>query len=154
MRKIAGKVKRPAVHGTPHDDDAGTIGPLLADPGIVAARRHVEASDGATVARQVAISRIPAPTGGEERRATRIADLFRDAGLQHVGIDGVGNALGWYGTGDTGTGDGCVVLSAHLDTVFGPEVDVTVRHDGGRLVGPGVSDNARGLTAVMQYPGR
>jgi len=132
-----------------HDDDAGAIGPLLADPGILAARRHVEASDGATVARQVAISQVPAPTGAEERRATRIADLFREAGLRHVGIDGAGNALGWYGDAGPGPGEGCVVLSAHLDTVFGPEVDVTVRQDGGRLQGPGVSDNARGLAALV-----
>ena len=132
-----------------HDDDAGAIGPLLTDPGILAARRHVEASDGATVTRQIAISQLPAPTGSEERRATRIADLLRDAGLRDVGIDGAGNALGRYGGAGAGMEDGCVVLSAHLDTVFGPEVDVTVRHDGGRLQGPGISDNARGLTAIV-----
>ena len=135
--------------GMVYDDDAGTIGPLLADPAILAARRHLEVSDGATVARQIAISQVPAPTGGEERRAIRIADLFRDAGLADVRRDEAGNVLGWYEDAGAGRGDGCVILSAHLDTVFGPEVDVTVRHDGGRLVGPGISDNARGLTAII-----
>ena len=132
-----------------HADDAGTIGPLLADPAILAARRHLEASDAAAVARQIAISQIPAPTGGEERRATRIADLFRDAGLADVCRDAAGNVLGWYGDEGGRRRDGCVVLSAHLDTVFGPEADATIRHDGGRLVGPGISDNARGLTALI-----
>src|SRR5213080_509990 len=42
-----------------------------------------------------------------------------------------------------------VVLSAHLDTVFGPEVDVAVERRGQRLEGPGISDNARGLAALV-----
>ncbi len=132
-----------------HDDRAGPIATLLGDPRIIAARRHLETSDGATVAHQIDISQVPAPTGGEERRASRIAGLFGDAGLRHVAIDGAGNVRAWYGDEGRGTGDGCVVLSAHLDTVFGPEVDVTVRQDGGRLVGPGISDNARGLAALL-----
>jgi acetylornithine deacetylase/succinyl-diaminopimelate desuccinylase-like protein len=131
------------------DVTAEPIGTLLADPSVAAARRHLEASDDTTVARQIAISQVAAPTGGEQRRAARIVDLFREVGLRHVGIDGAGNALGWYGPGGAGMGDGCVVLTAHLDTVFGAEVDVTVRHDGGRLVGAGISDNARGLAAIV-----
>ncbi|MGH8623414.1 MAG: M20/M25/M40 family metallo-hydrolase, partial [Burkholderiales bacterium] len=43
----------------------------------------------------------------------------------------------------------CVVLSAHLDTVFGPDLDVSVSRNGRRLEGPGISDNARGLAALV-----
>ena len=42
-----------------------------------------------------------------------------------------------------------MVLAAHLDTVFGPEVDVRVTRHGQRLEGPGISDNARGLAALV-----
>jgi acetylornithine deacetylase/succinyl-diaminopimelate desuccinylase-like protein len=42
-----------------------------------------------------------------------------------------------------------VVLSAHLDTVFGEELDVSVERSGARLAGPGISDNARGLAALV-----
>jgi acetylornithine deacetylase/succinyl-diaminopimelate desuccinylase-like protein len=42
-----------------------------------------------------------------------------------------------------------VLLSAHLDTVFGPELDVSVARHGTRLEGPGISDNARGLAALV-----
>jgi acetylornithine deacetylase/succinyl-diaminopimelate desuccinylase-like protein len=41
------------------------------------------------------------------------------------------------------------VLAAHLDTVFGAEVDVAVERRGQRLEGPGISDNARGLAALV-----
>src|SRR5207245_1629633 len=59
---------------------------------------------------------------------------------------------GWTaGEGGSGQGNGTgpVVLAAHLDTVFGPEVDVAVERRGGRLEGPGISDNARGLAALV-----
>jgi len=42
-----------------------------------------------------------------------------------------------------------VLLSAHLDTVFAPELDVSVARRGARLEGPGISDNARGLAALV-----
>ena len=41
------------------------------------------------------------------------------------------------------------MVSAHLDTVFGPECDVSVSRNGARLEGPGISDNARGLAALV-----
>src|SRR5438105_3888113 len=39
--------------------------------------------------------------------------------------------------------------AARPDTVFGPEVDVRVKRRGQRLEGPGISDNARGLAALV-----
>ena len=40
-------------------------------------------------------------------------------------------------------------MSAHLDTVFPPETDVTVTRDGDTLYGPGISDDARGLATLL-----
>src|SRR5712691_7033562 len=121
-------------------------------PRIQAARAHLERTDEVTLARQVELSGLPAPTGAETRRGARVAELFREIGLRDVLIDEVGNVHGWHGTtGSREQGAGAVILCAHLDTVFGPDIDITVRRPagGGRLEGPGISDNARGLVALV-----
>jgi len=129
-----------------------TISRLLAHDRVRAARSHLERTDEVTLARQAALCAIPAPTGAEGRRAAHVAELFRAVGLHDVTIDEVGNVYGWTaGERGSGKGDGGapVVLSAHLDTVFGPEVNVAVERRGQRLEGPGISDNARGLAALV-----
>jgi len=129
-----------------------TISRLLAHDCVRAARSHLERSDEVTLARQAALCAIPAPTGAEGRRAAHVAELFRTVGLHDVAIDEVGNVYGWKAReGGRGNGEGAapVVLSAHLDTVFGPEVNVAVARRGQRLEGPGISDNARGLAALV-----
>ena len=123
-----------------------TLSRLLAHERIRAARRHVERADDVTLARQAALSATPAPTGAEGARGARVAELFREIGLSHVAVDQAGNVCGWFGNGH---GSAPVVLAAHLDTVFGPEVDVRVKRRGQRLEGPGISDNARGLAALV-----
>jgi tripeptide aminopeptidase len=120
---------------------------LLAHERIRAARHHVERTDEVTLARQAALSAIPAPTGAEGRRAARVAELFREIGLSDVAVDHAGNVHGWLGR--NGARSAPVVLAAHLDTVFGAEVDVAVERRGQRLEGPGISDNARGLAALV-----
>ncbi|PYO98308.1 MAG: peptidase M20 [Gemmatimonadetes bacterium] len=120
---------------------------LLAHERIRAARHHIERTDEVTLARQTALSAIPAPTGAEGRRATRVAELFREIGLSDVTVDYAGNVHGWFGKNGEVTAP--VVLAAHLDTVFGPDVNVAVERRGHRLEGPGISDNARGLAALV-----
>ncbi len=125
-----------------------TISRLLAHDRVRAARSHLERTDEVTLGRQAALCAIPAPTGAEGRRAAHLAELFRAVGLHDVTIDEVGNVYGWTGS-NGGRADAPVVLSAHLDTVFGPEVNVAVERRGQRLEGPGISDNARGLAALV-----
>src|SRR2546426_8296094 len=80
---------------------------LLAHERIRAARHHIERTDEVTLARQAALSAVPAPTGAEGRRAARVAELFREVGLQDVLIDEVGNVRGWTaGAGGSGKRDG------------------------------------------------
>src|SRR6266576_1065973 len=125
---------------------------LLAHERIRAARHHIERTDEVTLARQAALSAIPAPTGAEGRRGAHLAELFREIGLSDVSIDHAGNVHGWLGKNgrrEAGEVGGPVVLAAHLDTVFGAEVDVAVERRGQRLEGPGISDNARGLAALV-----
>ncbi|HVH09406.1 MAG TPA: M20/M25/M40 family metallo-hydrolase [Gemmatimonadales bacterium] len=128
-----------------------TIARVLAHERVRAARQHIEHTDEATLARQAALSAIPAPTGAEAQRAARVAELFREAGLAQVAVDRAGNVRGWFGVdGEPPTRHGApVVLAAHLDTVFAAGVDVRVERRGERLAGPGISDNARGLAALV-----
>ncbi len=123
------------------------ISRLLAHERIRAARHHIERTDEGTLARQAALSAIPAPTGAEGRRAAHMAELFRTIGLCDVMVDHAGNVHGWLRK--NGEKSAPVVLAAHLDTVFGAEVDVAVERRGQRLEGPGISDNARGLAALV-----
>ena len=98
---------------------------LLSHPRIAAARAHLERTDQVTLERQAVLSAVPAPTGAEGLRATRVAELFREVGLASVKVDSAGNVLGWLPNGGKTTDSVApVVIAAHLDTVFGPEVDV------------------------------
>jgi tripeptide aminopeptidase len=130
----------------------GTLDALFSHDRVRAARAHIERSDEATLARQATLSAIPAPTGAEAARGARVAELLDEAGLENVTVDEVGNVRGWFVGAQHAApphNDGCVVLAAHLDTVFGPELDVSVARRGARLEGPGIADNARGLAALV-----
>jgi tripeptide aminopeptidase len=128
---------------------SSVVAHLLGQDRVSAARRHLERTDEASLARQAEVSSIPAPTGAEGPRGSYVASLFREAGLRDVRTDEVGNVLAHHPYGPALDGAEPVVLSAHLDTVFGPEVNVTVERRGRRLEGPGISDNARGLAALI-----
>ena len=127
------------------------IDAVLLSERVRTARAHIEHSDEATLGRQAALSAIPAPTGAEGARGARVAEMFGEAGLENVTLDEVGNVRGWFVGAQHAAPlpHGCVVLSAHLDTVFGPEFDVSVSRRGPRLEGPGIADNARGLAALV-----
>src|SRR5207249_11725922 len=80
------------------------IAELLAHDRVRAARHHIERTDEVTLARQAALSAVPAPTGAEGQRAARVAELFRELGLRDVGVDEVGNVVGWAGGGAADVG--------------------------------------------------
>ena len=112
---------------------------------IARAEAAVRERDERTVEQQVLLSEIPAPPFGEEARGDRMAQLMEDAGAEDVRKDEVGNVLGRVGP----PGERPIVVAAHLDTVFPEDTDVSVRRDGERLIGPGISDDARGLAALL-----
>lgn len=110
------------------------------------ARARLRARDAEIVRSQIAISEIPAPTGAEQRRGAWISQRFAQLGLADVRTDAAGNVIGRRPGSAVGP---AVVVCAHLDTVFPTDVGVAVRHDGARLVGPGIGDNGRGLAALL-----
>lgn len=112
--------------------------------GVTAALAYLRDSEPETIAEQIALCEIPAPPFGEEVRAAAYRERFEALGLANVRVDDEGNVLG-----EIGTGEPLVVLSAHLDTVFPRETDVSVRREGSQLIGPGIGDDCRGLAVVL-----
>jgi acetylornithine deacetylase/succinyl-diaminopimelate desuccinylase-like protein len=94
---------------------------------------------------QIRLTEIPAPPFQEAQRAAALKSLLASAGLE-VQIDSTGNVIGEL---RGATEKEIVVLSAHLDTVFPPSTEVKVRHEGDRLLAPGISDNGTGLAALI-----
>jgi tripeptide aminopeptidase len=94
---------------------------------------------------QLELARIAAPPFGESARGAWLAEKFGKLGLDPVHTDEVGNVFGTH----RGYGHGYVALSAHLDTVFPAGTPLSVRQQGSRLYGPGVSDNGAGVTAML-----
>lgn len=97
--------------------------------------------------RQKELTVIPAPPFGEGPRGDRMAELFREIGLEAVTKDEEGNVLAWLP--DSPLGKTPVVVSAHLDTVFPPGTEVVPRESQGVIRAPGIADDARGLAALL-----
>lgn len=110
-----------------------------------AACAHIRDTDALTLEHMCAATRIPAPSGHEAERARWLADRLRELDLS-PSTDRVGNVHAV--TPSSGDG-GHVVVAAHLDTVFDAATDVAVVRDGGRLSGPGIADNGRGLAGML-----
>jgi len=97
---------------------------------------------------QLEMLAIPAPPFGEAVRAAWFLERFRALGLDKIRLDKAGNALAELG-GDDRADSRCVLLSAHLDTVFPSETVYSPMEDGPRILCPGACDNAAGLTALL-----
>jgi len=113
---------------------------------VQAAMEHIVAIEPQSRRDLIELTEIPAPPFGEENRARRFAEMLRQAGLSDVTIDEVGNAIGRR---PGKSGDRVIAYSAHLDTVFPLETDVTVRFDDEKMYAPGIGDNTRGLVTVL-----
>jgi tripeptide aminopeptidase len=100
---------------------------------------------------QAELVAIPAPPYGEAARSAWLAERFREAGLERVEIDAVGNVLGTLSAAHLppeSTGP-VILLSAHLDTVFPGDTVIKPVVDGDRLTAPGASDNAAGVVGML-----
>ena len=119
---------------------------LAADMRVRAALDFIDATDADTVADMAAVTRIPAPSGGEAARAAWLGGRLLACGLDVAPTDEVGNLRARRGTESLPP----VILASHLDTVFPADADLTIRHAGGRICAPGISDNGRGIAALIR----
>lgn len=101
---------------------------------------------------QLELTRIAAPPFGERNRAEWLKDRFTALGLADVHIDEVGNVIGVRPGADPKR-TRVLALTAHIDTVFPAGTALKVRKEGDRLLGPGISDNAAGVTGLLAIAG-
>lgn len=127
--------------------EAGRLREVLQQPMLQAALEAVAADDAETLADMRAVTGIPAPFRGEAARAAWLARRFATIGLPHVRTDAEGNVLAGAAPAEAAS---AIVLAAHLDTVFPADADVRVRDCGDRLHAPGISDNGRGIAALLR----
>jgi len=132
-------LRTPAPAGKPGEQD------LTSDPGVQRALALLKDSVDATTQEQIRITEIPAPSFHEEQRAAYLKKLLTAAGLD-VQSDSTGNVIAKLPGVNT---EEIVLVTAHLDTVFPAGTDVQVKHDGSRLLAPGISDNGTGLASLL-----
>jgi len=92
------------------------------------------------------LTEIPAPPFGEAARSEWLRQRFTALGLENVQCDDLGNVLGFL---HYTPGAPLIGISAHLDTVFPQGTALQTREEANKLYGPGISDNAAGVTALL-----
>lgn len=95
----------------------------------------------------IQIQQIPAPTFAEERRAQHVADRFRELGLIEVAIDDQYNVYGLLKGRNREVP--ALMVSAHTDTVFPAETNLSIKRDGTVIYGPGLGDNSMGVAGLL-----
>src|SRR5215475_3260188 len=120
---------------------------ILANPKVTKALDDIKADDARTLEEQKRITEIPAPPFKEKVRAEYYLKRMQELGFKDAAIDGEGNVIALRK--GTGGGRPKLVVSAHLDTVFPEDVDVTVKEKDGVINAPGIGDDSRGLAALL-----
>lgn len=100
------------------------------------------------VEQTIAVQQIPAPTFAEARRAAYVETRFLEIGLVDVVQDKLHNVYGRL-PGRLKNGRLPVIVSAHSDTVFPANTDLTVRREGHLTYGPGIGDNSTGVAGLL-----
>ncbi|MDR3535001.1 MAG: M20/M25/M40 family metallo-hydrolase [Acetobacteraceae bacterium] len=96
----------------------------------------------------ITLTEIESPSFQEAKRAQAWRDMAAAHGLEDIEIDAEGNVTGLR----RGAGNGRLIcVAAHLDTVFPPGTDVTVRREGTKLFAPGVGDDTRSLSVLLAW---
>ena len=114
-------------------------------PAVQSMLATLQADNAWTLEQQRTLCEIPAPPFKEQARGLEYKKRMETLGLT-ARIDAVGNVLAER----RGTGRGpTVVIAGHLDTVFPEGTDVKVKQENGRMSGPGIGDDCRGLAVVL-----
>ena len=125
---------------------AADVTQLSTEPTIKAALEAIKRNEPEILAEQRRFCEIAAPPFMEQKRGLEFEGIFKSLGLQNVRIDKEGNVIGER-PGQAARPN--LLLAAHLDTVFGPEVDVHNKTTGTITKGPGIADDCRGLAVLI-----
>ncbi len=102
----------------------------------------------AVLDRTISVQQIPAPTFAEQERAEWVEHAFQKIGLTNVERDNIHNVIGWLNPPQDNTNP-IILVSAHLDTVFPADTDLSLERRGNRVYAPGIGDNSLGVGAVL-----
>lgn len=119
---------------------------LMDHPAVRAALDHIVETDDQTMDDLMTLTEIPAPPFMEDERGAAFLQMMIDLGVDSAWTDEVGNVIGLRR--GSGTGE-VLAIAGHLDTVFPPETDVTIRMSGDTLFAPGIADDTRGLATIL-----
>ena len=117
-------------------------------PAVLAAMTALEAQQKALLDLCIQIQQIAAPTDEEARRAAWVQAYFHQLGLADVTVDACHNVYARLPGQRAQPG---LMVSAHTDTVFPQETDLTVRVDevNDRIYGAGIGDNSTGVASLL-----
>jgi tripeptide aminopeptidase len=135
--------------GSPTQSAFSRIGQLASQPRVHAAFQWFHLHDRRMMQWQQELVAIAAPPFGEGRRAEWLAERFRELKLDQVEIDSEGNVLGCYPGDRARAGQRCVMLSAHIDTVFPIHTPIAPLLEHNRLEAPGACDNGAGVAGIL-----
>ncbi|KQL54344.1 peptidase M20 [Heyndrickxia shackletonii] len=123
-----------------------TFEQILSNTQVKEGLEFIKLDNEKTVAEQMELTAIPAPTFQEEARGEVYKTRLIELGLKEVSVDSTGNVFGVR----EGSGNGPkLVVSAHLDTVFPEGTDVEPKLKDGKIYAPGIADDGRGLAVVL-----
>lgn len=100
-----------------------------------------------TLATAIEIQQVPAPTFAERPRSVLVSQRMQALGLHDVEIDELGNV---YGRRPGIVERPALLISAHLDTVFTADTDLSIRYEGEHVYGPGIGDNSVGVAGLLR----
>lgn len=100
-----------------------------------------------TIEQSAHIQQIPAPTFAEQARAEYLLRQFDAHHLTDTRVDDVFNAYGRLPGKQTHLP--ALMISAHTDTVFAADADLSLRREGSLMHGPGLGDNCFGLGGML-----
>jgi acetylornithine deacetylase/succinyl-diaminopimelate desuccinylase-like protein len=135
----------PSVHAQERDHDT-EIRAIAERNEVREAFQAIEGLQDQGRADLITLTEIPAPPFAEAERASAYAEMLRQAGVDSVWTDEVGNVLALR---RGSIRDRTVAIDAHLDTVFPEGTDVTVQVRGDTLIAPGIGDDTQGLVLVL-----
>ncbi len=120
---------------------------LLADQHIKSTLDYFDTINDKLIAKTIDIQQIPAPTFAEGQRAAYIAEQLQATGLLDVEQDAIHNVFGRIAGSNSQLKP--LIISAHSDTVFPLETDLTVSYDNDKIYGPGIADNSAGVAGLL-----
>ncbi|KAB7664880.1 M20/M25/M40 family metallo-hydrolase [Bacillus sp. B1-b2] len=106
----------------------------------------LQEDDSRTLEEQIELTLVPAPSFMEEKKGNVFKKKLSEYGLQGIEQDYHGNVYGIR----HGKGNGPrIFVCAHLDTVFPEGTQIQAQWKDGKVYAPGISDDGRGLAAVL-----